>query len=263
MESGPHRYVEDPRFPTPGVYFEEAAPRHEGAFRTGVPVFLGQALSTTGADFQPHWLTRWEQFTETFGQTGEEGFLGDAVRGFFANDGERCAVVTFPVAVASQGGTSWNVALEKCLKRLERVENVDLVCAPDLPADETQRIELQRMILGHCKVMGDRFAILEPAREANVEQALRNWHVLNLATDGALYYPWLRVSSPPGRLVPPCGHVAGVYARTDGRVGVHKAPANEVVNGVVDVQVQVTDRQHREINAVGVNCVRAFPGRGI
>jgi phage tail sheath protein FI len=248
----------------PGVYFEEAAPRHEDVFRTGHPAFLGRAHAA-GADtlFQPHWLTRWEQFTERIGPRGD-GFVADAVRGFFENGGSRCVVVTFPVNSAQQGADGWDAGVAKCLERLERIDGVDLVCAPDLPDDFDRRVELQQLILEHCRNMGDRFAILEPPRDTPPEQAVRNWHKLTAVTDGALYYPWLRVAAPAANaVVPPCGHVAGVYARTDDRVGVHKAPANETVNGVVDLHGHVSDRAHGEMNSVGVNCLRAFPGRGI
>jgi hypothetical protein len=85
-------------------------------------------------------------------------------------------------------------------------------------------------------------------------------------TDGALYYPWVHVLDGPresGGLVPACGHVAGVYARSDRRVGVHKAPANEVLEGVLDLEVVLTDSEQGQLNPVGINCLRAFPARGI
>ncbi len=42
-----------------------------------------------------------------------------------------------------------------------------------------------------------------------------------------------------GRIfVPPSGHVAGIYARVDDTRGVFKAPANEVVLGALELQVQ-------------------------
>jgi len=54
-----------------------------------------------------------------------------------------------------------------------------------------------------------------------------------------------------------------VYARSDQRIGVHKAPANEVLEGVLDLEAGVTDADQGRLNPVGVNCLRAFPGRGI
>ena len=264
IDTSPDRYARDRRHRMPGVYFEEAAPRHEDAFRTGHPAFLGRAhAAQAGTLFQPHWLTRWEQFTERIGPRGD-GYVADAVRGFFENGGSRCVVVTFPVNSAQQGADGWDTGVAKCLERLERIDGVDLVCAPDLPEDFDRRVKLQERVLEHCRTMGDRFAILEPPRDAAPELALHNWHKLTAVKDGALYYPWLRVASPAANaIVPPCGHVAGVYARTDDRFGVHKAPANETVDGAVDLHVHVTDRAHGEMNSVGVNCLRAFPGRGI
>jgi len=44
---------------------------------------------------------------------------------------------------------------------------------------------------------------------------------------------------------------------------VHKAPANEVLHGVSDLVPDVSDADQAELNPIGVNCLRAFPGRGI
>ena len=63
--------------------------------------------------------------------------------------------------------------------------------------------------------------------------------------------------------VPPCGHIAGIYARTDRLVGVHKAPANEVIEGILGLEREITQRDQADLNPKRVNCLRAFPGRGI
>ena len=43
----------------------------------------------------------------------------------------------------------------------------------------------------------------------------------------------------------------------------HKAPANEVVMGANGLAFQVTQAEQGGLNKVGINCIRAFPGRGI
>jgi len=63
--------------------------------------------------------------------------------------------------------------------------------------------------------------------------------------------------------MPPSGHMAGVWARSDGERGVHKAPANEVVRGVLGLGLSLTSPEQGVLNPVGVNCIRSFPGRGI
>jgi phage tail sheath protein FI len=83
---------------------------------------------------------------------------------------------------------------------------------------------------------------------------------------GSFYVPWLVVRDPfTGEPVatPPSGHIAGVWARTDTMRGVHKAPANEPVRGVVDLSYRVTRSEQEVLNPAGVNCIRYFPAEGI
>ena len=66
------------------------------------------------------------------------------------------------------------------------------------------------------------------------------------------------------RLAPPCGTVAGLYARTDGNRGVWKAPAGTDANltGVVSLATTLTDGENGSLNPLGVNCLRTFPVYG-
>jgi hypothetical protein len=92
---------------------------------------------------------------------------------------------------------------------------------------------------------------------------------LGLASDhafGAVYWPWLVTADKPSstskkRTTAPSGHIAGVFARTDADRGVHKAPANEVVNGVSDVSVMLDDQNHMRLNNANINAIRIYPGR--
>ena len=79
--------------------------------------------------------------------------------------------------------------------------------------------------------------------------------------NAALYYPWLRNSQK--RLVPPCGHVAGIFARSDAARGVFKAPANEEVRDALDLEIPIDNTVQDDLNPAQINCLRSFPGRGI
>ena len=57
--------------------------------------------------------------------------------------------------------------------------------------------------------------------------------------------------------------MAGIWGRNDDTRGVHKAPANEVVRGAIALETQITQAEHDLLNPQGINCIRAFPGRGI
>ena len=61
-------------------------------------------------------------------------------------------------------------------------------------------------------------------------------------------------------MVPPSGHVAGIYARVDAQRGVHKAPANEVVSGALGLQYDLSKAQQEGLNPQGINCIRNFNG---
>jgi phage tail sheath protein FI len=60
--------------------------------------------------------------------------------------------------------------------------------------------------------------------------------------------------------IPPSGHIACVYARTDEERGVHKAPANAVVRSVLGLERVLSDGQHGPLNREGINVLRIFPG---
>ncbi|MBN1812219.1 MAG: phage tail sheath subtilisin-like domain-containing protein [Anaerolineae bacterium] len=246
-----------PTYQTPGVYREDVFLPPADELRTGVPALLGYAEA--GEVNTPQTLTLWSQFEEKFGAPPEEGYLAGAVRGFFENGGEMCAVVRLDDTLSPQD------ALRKGLEALEPLNTIDLVCAPDIMVGSDQEAALQQEVLEHCENTGDRFAILDSPQGAAVDEVLSRRRELR-GTNGALYYPWIKVLEGEAMaegFIPPCGHVAGVYARSDQRIGVHKAPANEVLEGVLDLEADVTDADQGRMNPVGVNCLRAFPGRGI
>jgi phage tail sheath protein FI len=123
-------------------------------------------------------------------------------------------------------------------------------------------------MIAHCELMGDRVAILDAPPGLNAQQ-VKEWRVDKAGYDSkyaSLYWPWVKVFDPlsgQAKFVPPSGHMAGIWARSDDERGVHKAPANEVVRGAIALQLQVTKSEHDQLNPNGINVIRAFPGRGI
>ncbi|MEU6224451.1 phage tail sheath family protein [Streptomyces sp. NPDC047042] len=158
---------------------------------------------------------------------------------------------------------------------LETIDEITMVAVPDLMSayqrgdiDAEGVRTVQLAVISHCEQMGDRVAVLDTPPGLNAQQ-VRNWRNDEAGYDSryaTLYYPWVRVFDPAaGRntTVPPSGHVAGVWARSDAERGVHKAPANEVIRGAVDLELRLSKGEQDLLNPIGVNCVRAFPGRGI
>lgn len=134
--------------------------------------------------------------------------------------------------------------------------------------NDDEILHLQNVLIQHCEKLKDRFAVLDPLLGHRTTEQISSWRRAFQSNYAALYYPWLRVPDPlrlDGNLrsVPPSGHVAGVYARCDQLVGVHKPPANEIVEGARDVTVQTDDPEHGDLNTESVNVIRSFNGRGI
>jgi hypothetical protein len=139
---------------------------------------------------------------------------------------------------------------------------------------ESDVFRVQSALIEQCERLRDRIALLDVPAGAALDDELgvgaaRVWRSRFDTKYAAFYYPWLRVVDPLRgaasltRDVPPTGHVAGQYARTDFEVGVHKAPANAPLQWTQDVTVQVNDATHGVLNPLGINVVRTLPGRGI
>jgi phage tail sheath protein FI len=67
-------------------------------------------------------------------------------------------------------------------------------------------------------------------------------------------------TEPRTVLIPPSGHMAGLYSRVDQERGVHKAPANEIVRGALGLAYSVSKNEQDGLNPDGVNVIRNFDG---
>jgi hypothetical protein len=169
------------------------------------------------------------------------------------------------------GDFEGDVSSRKGMGGLSAVDEVTMLVMPDimnLNGDGTHLRDLQGKMIAACENAGDRMAILDAPADLMPQEVLE-WRMNTAGYDSkmaALYYPWIEVMDPLTKrplMIPPSGHVAGVWCRVDGTRGVHKAPANEVVMGANGLGFQITQAEQGGLNKVGINCIRAFPGRGI
>jgi hypothetical protein len=156
------------------------------------------------------------------------------------------------------------------LMALGAVDEVAVLACPDAmqftqrkPGPEgesaTQRIQDQMVIL--CENLKDRFAVLDCPQTRDVE-SVKRWRRRTDSSYCAYYWPWLGIVAADGKIqrVPPSGHMAGMFARVEEHVGVHRAPANEPLQGVVDLSVNVTEDDQGLLNAESINTFRIFRG---
>ena len=246
----------------PGVYIEEqvaAGPITGVGTSTAALIGTPATAIPNAAAGVPVQITNWTGYVTQFGGFKTGSPLPYAVRGFFDNGGTTAYIVPIKdVKDAAQMAGS--------LDALTRVRDVSLVCVPGLVDSG-----IQGTVLAHCEDMANRFAILDGATDAaplknDGPLQTQRGGLLSKPGWGALYWPWIVVDDPAPTpstttLVPPSGHVAGIMARVDGTVGVHKAPANEVVRGARDVAYALNDTEQGALNHANINAIRVFPGR--
>jgi phage tail sheath protein FI len=153
---------------------------------------------------------------------------------------------------------------------LQSLKNEPRISIVAIPGRTEQAV--QQELINQCELMRYRFAVLDSVRGAptggatlaDVQQQRQRYDTRY----AALYYPWVTVADPappngraaPDLVVPPAGHVLGIYADTDVVRGVHKAPANAVVRGISGFQRKLTKAEQDLLNPspVNINVLRDF-----
>lgn len=280
-----------PTYLSPGIYVEEVpgGPRPIEAVGTSTAGFIGLSPDAGAHLNDAVAINNRTQFLNEFVPSRVPNTpLAHAVLGFFDNGGRRCYVVNVgkdnPITGGGQGRSG--------IELLEEIDEVAIVAAPGYSDPASYEA-----LLSHCERLKDRVAILDPpqavakvdmltkvATVASPRRGRRGEGEAEAPSDagtqpsgvrprqsdggyGAFYFPWLLIPNPESPKeaisVPPSGHLAGIYARSDSARGVHKAPANEPVRGAVGLTYRVTHDEQGELNLNGVNVIRFFASEGI
>lgn len=235
---------------------------------SGTAVFVGKAEA--GDIDRPILITSWNDFVNTFGTyTFEKPYLASAVYGFFSNGGSRCFVVRVNDD-ATDGdyiGLNEGHGKGKGLQACNEIDEIRIVCIPGVTSKA-----VQHAMITHCESRKDRFCILDSEKGADITkiEAQKN-KVVSAHGYGALYYPWIKtdmetvksgVTTVIRDIVPPSGHIAGIYSRTEREQGIHKSPVSDISNAV-ELETTVTEKEQHALDSEGINCIRFIPGVGI
>jgi len=285
-----------PFYKTPGVYIEEQkGPRTIEAVGTSVVAFVGPAPDAAAHIGEAWPVNNWSQFRTEFAAADNlnSTALSHAVYGFFLNGGARAFIVN----MAAGDPIAGNDRPRTGLKLLEEIDEISIVAAPgfiDAASHEA--------LVSHCEALGDRVCILDLPDVKNTE-LLKTVETVAVPAKGkdkdkdkdtggagaadasaksgaaarprvspsgfsTAYFPNIVVADAlhpnlPPVAVAPSGHIAGIWAATDGKRGVHKAPANVPVAGALNLTYRVTGPEQGDLNEKGINCIRYFSAEGL
>ena len=161
------------------------------------------------------------------------------------------------------------------LYALAKTDLFNLLCIPpDTRGGDTSSV-VYEAAMEYCVERRALLIVDSPAGWSKVPEtatakAVAGLEALNLtgtsARNAALYFPRVMEADllNQGRLdtFVSCGAIAGVMARTDAQRGVWKAPAgiDAALNGVQALEVNLNDLENGQLNPLGINCLRTFPG---
>ena len=277
-----------PNAPT-DVYIEDLS--------TGPPPITGVATATAGFVGQcrtgpvtgaPTLVTNYSEFLGAFGDDADlvlggathTNHLAHAVRLFFINGGKRVYVARVigganntsaasddtDVASPSHYIGSGSGDIATGLAALAEVSEIAIVAAPGAAAltSTDDHSAVNDALIRHCEELKYRFAILAVAQDADVN-AVRTMRAHYDTKFAALYSPWLFAKSSTTSsavALSPEGAIAGVYARIDIARGVHAAPTNSPLRGVLRLSRDISKRELDALNTEGVNSLRTLASRG-
>ena len=216
-------------------------------------------------------LDAWEAFAAQFGDPDRPrsgpfapgAMLAWAVRGFFRNGGGACWVARVPGA-PGKCDVDGHVA---ALRLLDALDEPTIIAAPDAHATTAEThgaSAVQRELVARCERIVGRIALVDPPPGLDPGSVLQ-WRAQSRIDSAvaAAYHPWVEVGDPASgaaTAAPPCGHVAGLWARVDSRAGPYRAPTAEALLATDGAASELTATQQHRLNRAGLNCLRAWPG---
>ncbi len=172
-----------------------------------------------------------------------------------ANGDDSLDTLTVDDFVGVDGGSG----LRTGIQALEDIDEISLCLAPQMWSQS-----IHDALILHCETLRYRFAIIDPQDGLSIDQ-IRDARSILDTKYAAIYYPWIQLRDPLTKRnvdIAPSAHMAGIYARVDTDRGYYKAPANEVISGIIKISQDVTKREQDLLNPVGINALRFFPDRG-
>jgi len=127
---------------------------------------------------------------------------------------------------------------------------------------------VSKALVEYCAGREDVHCVISPALATAVSAAVTyKQDNIGAYRFGAMYYPWVQILDPISgqpAYVPPDGYVMGLYARTDRKRGVQKAPAGEAeaLVGTIGVERKLSRDDRGTLYTVNINPIEDIAGKG-
>ncbi|MCH9693186.1 MAG: phage tail sheath subtilisin-like domain-containing protein [Gammaproteobacteria bacterium] len=271
---------------TPGVYCKQvdSLSRPLQAVGTRVAAFVGEMPDATKDVGIARPINDWPQFVKNYFPEGSKPTdTAYAIYGFFACGGNRCYVSN----IGKDGTVAGDAKKGDGVRSFDTYDEISMVAAPGYTDAASYRA-----LVDHAEKHQDRIAILDcvpeidnvarltevavgekPSGQSGDAGGTRSRPAKSKARGAprssfaACYFPHLVVAPQFGEkenvIVPPSGHIAGLYAMNDAMRGVHWSPAGYTVPQAINLSQRVDHDQQGLLNEKGVNCIRHFRDGGI
>jgi uncharacterized protein len=256
----------------PGVYIEEMSSgvRTISGVSTSVAAFVGY----TTKEKPPIRLFNFADYERNFDGLASASELSYSVKHFFDNGGGTAVVVSTKSSNANDliGDSS----LYTGLHALKKIDAFNILCIPDATKYDSANAAGSdpNVVFNQAALICEdkrAFLIIDPPTNVNDLDKAIDWKTNDLTVkskNAAAYFPHVRIPDPLNdyrlRTHPPCGIIAGLYARIDAERGIWKAPAGTeaFLRGVQGMTYKLTDPENGRLNPLGLNCLRQFPSYG-
>ena len=238
----------------------------DGASGAVLETFANLSMKDNDSRFAPSVISAQSSIVNATKQGASDAAPADTAATSLAGGNDGAALVNSDLTFKAAFETALTAA-SSGLNLLDRVDLFNILCVPGLTT-ATKVKDLQKF----CR---DRraFMVVDCAADATLAglQAANQPDTNLTGTDSinaAFYFPWVNTADPLAegalRLLPPCGIVAGIFARTDAQRGVWKAPAGTEasMSGITSLGLVMSDPENGTLNPKAINCLRSFPVYG-
>ncbi len=138
------------------------------------------------------------------------------------------------------------------------------VTSTAVPSPTDNQLALAKLAIAWVEKRKDMIYIIDPPQTSTntAVDEVRTFKSTLSSTYAALYFPWILATDQltgQNVMMPPSGAIAGIYARSDGNRGVHKAPAGidvGILSSATGVAHLVTRGENDVIYPLNINAIR-------